>query len=93
MKTNLAVIFGGRCCEHIVSIASAKKAIKHLSKEKFEIYPIYLTMDGRIFTGDVLLEIDNFNKIEDILKKSIPAYFTVKDGKTLLMKQGFFNMK
>lgn len=93
MKTNLAVIFGGRSCEHIVSIASAKKAIKHLSKEKFEIFPIYLTMDGRIFTGDVLLEIDNFNKIEDILKKSIPAYFTVKDGKTLLMKQGFFSKK
>jgi D-alanine-D-alanine ligase len=93
MKTNLAVIFGGRSCEHIVSIASAKKAIKHLSKEKFEIFPIYVTMDSRMFTGDVLLEINNLRKIDEVLKKATPVYFTVKEGKTLLMKQGFFSKK
>ena len=45
-KIKLGVIFGGQSTEHDVSIVSGSSVIKNLNKEKYEIYPIYISKDG-----------------------------------------------
>lgn len=48
-KLKLGVIFGGMSTEHDVSIVSGTSIIKNLNKDKYEIYPIYIDMDGNWF--------------------------------------------
>lgn len=54
-KEKIAVIFGGMSTEHNVSIVSGTSVIKNLNKEKYEIYPIYISKEGEWFeyTKDV----------------------------------------
>ena len=37
MKINTVVLFGGASSEHKVSIASARKVMKHLDGEKYRV--------------------------------------------------------
>lgn len=46
-KIKLGVIFGGMSTEHDVSIVSATSVIKNLNKEKYEIFPIYISKQGK----------------------------------------------
>ncbi len=57
MKTTVGVFFGGRSTEHEISVISALQAINAFNKEKYEIIPIYITKQGRWFSGDALLEV------------------------------------
>ena len=45
-KIKLGVIFGGMSTEHDVSIVSGTSVIKNLNKEKYEVYPIYISKEG-----------------------------------------------
>lgn len=45
----LAVMFGGRSTEHNVSVVSGTSIINNLDKEKYEIYPIYIDLDGKFY--------------------------------------------
>ena len=49
-KLKIGVIFGGQSTEHDVSIVSGSSVIKNLDKEKYEIYPIYISKDGQWYT-------------------------------------------
>ena len=60
MKTTVGVFFGGRSTEHEISVISALQAINAFNKEKYEIIPIYITKQGRWFSGDALLEVKNY---------------------------------
>lgn len=42
-KIKVGVIFGGQSTEHDVSVVSGSSVIKNLNKEKYEIYPIYMS--------------------------------------------------
>lgn len=46
-KIKVGVIFGGQSTEHDVSIVSGSSVIKNLNKEKYEVYPIYISKEGR----------------------------------------------
>ena len=46
-KLKVGVIFGGMSTEHDVSISSGTSIIKNLSKEKYEVLPIYISEDGK----------------------------------------------
>lgn len=48
-KIKVGVIFGGQSTEHDVSVVSGSSVIKNLSKEKYEIYPIYISEKGEWF--------------------------------------------
>ena len=42
---NIAVIYGGRSGEHEVSIVSATSIVRHLDKEKYNVYPVGITKE------------------------------------------------
>ena len=46
-KLRIGVIFGGRSGEHEVSLVSASSVIEKLDKEKYEVVPIGITLDGK----------------------------------------------
>ena len=48
-KLNVAVVFGGFSSEHQVSINSAINVINNLSKEKYNIIPVYINQKGSWF--------------------------------------------
>jgi len=50
-KLVVAVIFGGRSCEHEVSLESGRSVMEQLGRDKYTILPIGITPDGRWLCG------------------------------------------
>lgn len=67
MKIKVGVFFGGISVEHEVSIISALQAIHSMDNEKYEIIPVYITKEGLWYTGEDLLDIENFKDINKLL--------------------------
>ena len=70
MKTNVAVFFGGRSVEHEISVISALQAINAFDQEKYNIVPIYISKQGRWYTGKDLLDIRNYKDMKSLVEKS-----------------------
>lgn len=64
MKTNVAVFFGGRSVEHEISVISALQAINAFNTDKYEVVPVYISKQGRWFTGKQLLDIANYKDMK-----------------------------
>lgn len=45
-KIRVGVIYGGRSCEHLVSIRSASSVIGNLDRERYEPAPVYIFQNG-----------------------------------------------
>lgn len=56
-KLKLGVIFGGRSGEHEVSLMSARSVLSVIDREKYEIFPIGITQEGRWVVGENLLDL------------------------------------
>lgn len=76
MKRNIAVIFGGKSVEHEVSVVSALQAISNLNKDKYNIVPLYITKDGKWYSGNTLLNIENYKNIPKLLKEADKIYLS-----------------
>ncbi len=57
MKKNLCVIFGGESPEHDISQKSVTSVLNNLDEDKYNIYTLGITRDGRwlLYTGDKAL--------------------------------------
>jgi D-alanine-D-alanine ligase len=47
MKTNIFVLCGGKSVEHEVSLKSASAILNALDKVKYNVYPIFITKEGK----------------------------------------------
>lgn len=74
MKTRIGVFFGGPSTEHEISVISASQAMSAIPQERFDVTPVYITKDGRWYTGDALLDTANFRDIPALLKKCTEVY-------------------
>lgn len=74
MKTNIGVFFGGRSTEHEISVISASQAMAAINRERYEVTPIYITKQGRWFTGEALLDIKNYRNPKDLIAKCTEVY-------------------
>ena len=63
-KTRVAVLYGGKSCEHDVSIISGLQALKALDTEKYEGFPVYLARDGAWYVGEKLTNMDVYKKFD-----------------------------
>lgn len=57
MKLSIAVVFGGRTCEHEVSIISGLQAAAALNPENYDVTRVYIAPDGAWYVGDKLNDI------------------------------------
>lgn len=87
MKINLAVIFGGKSVEHEVSVISAVQAMSNINKEKYNIVPIYMTKSNEMYTGELLLDINSYKNIPELLKNCTECILLRSEGKVTLIRQ------
>ena len=89
-KINLGIILGGMSTENEVSVVSANSVLKNLNKEKYNIFPIYISKDGEWWIYDtknldskigenVILK-EKINDIMGYLKK-LDVVFPILHGK------------
>lgn len=60
-KISVCVLFGGISPEHEVSLRSAQSVLNHCDPEKYDIYPVGITKDGRWF----LYGSNDYSKLPD----------------------------
>jgi D-alanine-D-alanine ligase len=73
MKTKLGLLYGGKSAEHKVSMQTALAVIKALDLEKFEIHPIYITVQGEWINGPQLYApVDNVKELEFSNSEQLP---------------------
>ena len=80
MKTNVAVFFGGRSVEHEISVISALQAINAFDRNKYNIIPIYISKQGRWFTGPLTLDIRSYKNMKSLEEKSEEVYMRHEYG-------------
>lgn len=97
MKTNVAVFFGGRSVEHEISVISALQAINAFDKNKYEVVPVYISKEGRWYTGESLLDIKNYKDPQKLISESEEVYMRPEFGDYNLYrskeKGGLFSKK
>lgn len=74
MKTKVGVFFGGRSTEHEISVISANQAIAAFNPDKYEIIPIYISKDGRWYTGRELTTLSAYRHPDQLLKNCTEVY-------------------
>ena len=91
-KIRVGFFFGGRSVEHEVSVISALQAIAALDQERYAPIPLYISKAGQFFTGEGLLDIENFRDLPSLLKASQEVYLPPRyeDGRLLIEKPGWF---
>lgn len=68
MISNVAVIFGGRSCEHEISILSAIQVMNAL-KDTYHIIPIYITKESEMYSDRSMLDIETFRSNDGMKKR------------------------
>lgn len=88
-KIKLGVIFGGMSTENEVSVASATSVLNSLSREKYEVFPIYIDKDGTWYQfleqgkkREFGQEIKSKEKIQDVIEylRKLDVLFPVLHG-------------
>ena len=86
MKIKLLVLFGGKSTEHEISIISALQAIENLDKEKYDIYPVYISKNQEFYYDkEYLLNINNYKNL-DLLFKKVKKVYLIRDNNFVYLK-------
>lgn len=80
MRIKLGMFFGGKSVEHEISVITMIQALEGIDEEKYEIVPIYIAKDGVMYTGDDLLDLEQYKDLDVLLKRSYKVTL-VNDGK------------
>lgn len=86
MKIKLGVFFGGKSVEHEVSIITALQAIENINKEKYDVIPIYISKDNKMYVGGLIADIREYKNLDNLLKNSEQVTLAQKDGKVALIR-------
>lgn len=87
MKINVAVLFGGKSVEHEVSVISAVQAMQNINKDKYAVYPVYITKKNEFYWGESLENMEEYKNIPALLAKSTKINIVTDGSKTYLMPQ------
>ena len=88
MKIKVGVFFGGNSVEHEVSIISALQAIENMDKEKYDVIPIYIAKDNRMYCGKNIGDINSYKDVEKLIKNSDEVILANRDNRTVLVRNG-----
>lgn len=86
MKIKLGVFFGGKSVEHEVSIITALQAIENIDKEKYDVVPVYIAKNNKMYCGDLIDDIKQYIHIDNLLNLSTQVTLAQKDNKVVLLK-------
>ena len=86
MKIKVGVFFGGKSVEHEVSIITAIQAIENMDKNKYDIIPIYITKDNKMYCGNSIGDIAQYKNLDNLLKTSSQVTLSQMNDKVVLLK-------
>ncbi len=86
MKIKLGVLFGGKSVEHEVSIITAIQAIENIDKNKYDVIPIYIAKDNKMYCGSHIGDINQYKNIENLIHISAQITLAQKGDKVYLMR-------
>ncbi len=91
-KKRVAVIFGGKSPEHEVSIITGIQVIENIDKNAFDVFPVYISKDGRWFSGSEFSQIETYSKLLQFSKNDQRTISLDNEEKALLPveKKGLF---
>jgi len=87
MKPNIGVIFGGMSVEHEVSIISGLQALHAIDKNQYNGVPIYISKQGKWYSGEALAEIANYENIPELMKQVTEVIPTGHQEQLLLQRK------
>lgn len=85
-KINVGVIFGGRSVENEISVLTAIQAMEALDAQKYDITPIYISKQGRWYTGAALRDSHNYKDMERLYASCEEVYLRPTYGDNHLYK-------
>lgn len=85
-KINVGVIFGGRSVENEISVLTAIQTMEAINTEKYDITPIYISKEGRWYTGAALRTSANYKQMESLYKSCEEVYLRPIYGDNNLYK-------
>lgn len=86
MKTNIGVFFGGRSTEHEISVISANQAMAAIDRNSYDVTPVYISKQGKWYTGEALTDVTNFKDLKGLLAKCEEVYLSPVYGDFNLYK-------
>lgn len=95
MKLNIAVFFGGESVEHEVSIISAHQAIEALDKNKYNVIPVYVSKERKLYVSDLLKDISNYKDLKHLISQCTQVSITSEDNRVVIrpVKPSLFSPK
>lgn len=85
-KINVGVIFGGRSVENEISVLTALQAINAIDTERYSVTPIYISKQGRWYTGKALTDSSNYRHMDSLLASCDEVYLRPTYGDNNLYK-------
>ncbi|MEG0448485.1 MAG: D-alanine--D-alanine ligase [Lysinibacillus sp.] len=89
MKKRIGLLYGGKSAEHEVSLSTACAVTRALDFEEYEVYPIFITVDGEWRCGERLqqpaatIEELQFGDATVILENNITKFLVGEDGEAV----------
>ena len=95
MKLNIAVFFGGESVEHEVSIISAHQAIEALDKNKYNVIPVYVSKERKLYVSDLLKDMSNYKNLKHLISQCTQVSITSEDNRVVIrpVKPSLFGPK
>ena len=86
MKIKLGVFFGGKSVEHEVSIITAMQAIENMDKEKYDIIPIYIAKNNKMYCGKLVGDIKSYKNVNNLIEQSTQITLAQKGDKVAIIR-------
>jgi D-alanine-D-alanine ligase len=95
MKLNVAVFFGGESVEHEVSIISAHQAMEALDREKYNVIPIYVAKNRKLYMSELLNDMKNYKDLNALTAKCTQVTLANVDNRVVILpvKTSLFGKK
>ncbi len=85
-KVRVGVFFGGRSVEHEVSVISGLQAYYAADRSKYELTPVYITKDGKMYAGGNVGEIEAYRDIKALISGATRVNLINDNGAFLLVR-------
>jgi len=89
LSTRILLAFGGNSPEHEVSVISGLQAAAALKEMGgYEIIPLYIAKDSKWYTGPILLELSEYEELNQLLAKAQNCSFAHDKYGRVVLKEG-----
>ncbi len=84
-KIQLGVMYGSRSCEHEVSIISALQLMQSVNQDRYDVIPVYISMQGVWYTGEPLRSMSTYTPFREDQKGLVRVSLDMTPGSGALL--------